>query len=273
MPILGLTGPYPTFQQVMILARSYVNDTFMGATGTAGEGQIFTNNAPCTIPVLRAVVAELYQELGNAGAGVVIRDNYIFDNVTPLQGRFGVGIPDPGVQVNISYQGYFDGQQMHAEIFLPPDLITPLFMRERTTGTNNEFEDMHEVQNGLHSAKQTTAMAFWEFRGDAIWMPGCLLPKDLRLRYVCSLPLLEASADLNSVKVPITDCENALALKLARNYGLPRGSDQVQLADAMQKEATFLLKNRFIRAQQAIDFRAEPYGDNRLNLFPLDTYR
>jgi hypothetical protein len=34
-----------------------------------------------------------------------------------------------------------------------------------------------------------------------------------------------------------------------------------------------LLLNRLIRAQQAIDFRGEPYGDRRLNFFPLDAYR
>jgi hypothetical protein len=275
MPVLQLTGPYPTYKRVMNLARAFVNDTFQGATGTPGEGQIFTDSAPMTIPFLRAVTAELYQELGNTtGTGVVIRDNFILNNIPPVHGAHGWGIPDPGVQVYFSYTGYFDGRHIHPNLFLPPDLIMPLFMWERTHNTNNEFEPMYEAQFGIPTAQQTTALAFWEWREEKIWCMGCLIPKDVRIRYIAALPLVDDTVtDLAQLSVPIQDCERALAMKLARDYGFPRGADQVQLADAMQKEATFLLKNRYMRSIQTVDFRAEPYGDVRLNFFPLDRYR
>ena len=123
---------------------------------------------------------ELYQELGNAGMGVVIRDNLILHNLPAL------GRPDPAIQVKITYTGYFDGRKMIHRIRLPPDFIIPLMMKERTSFTTNEFEDMHPVQFGLPSARQTTAMAFWEWREKAIWMPGSLLPKDIKIRYIAS---------------------------------------------------------------------------------------
>jgi hypothetical protein len=259
----------------MNLARSYVNDTFMGVTGTPGEGQIFTDNAAFTIPFLRAVTAELYQELGNTGAGVVIRDNFILFNVPVVcSPTWGFGIPDPSVQVYLSYAGYFDGVQIHPEAALPPNLLVPIFLRERTAGTNNEFEEMHECQNGLGAARQTTAQAFWEWRSDKIWMPGSTLPKDIWIRYVAVLPLIAQPVPrLQDVSVPISDCENSLALKLAKYYGLPRGSDQVPLCITLEQQATYLIKNRFVRALQAIDFRGEAFGEARLNLFPLDRYR
>lgn len=275
MPVLPLQGPYPTYKTVMNLARTFVNDTFSGATGTPGEGQIFTDSAAMTVPLLRAVTAELYQELGNVtGTSVVIRDNYIFYNVPPVYGVNGMGIPDPAVQVNFSYGGYFDGRTVYPNLHLPPDLLYPLFLWERTNNTNNEFEPMYEAQFGLPTAQQTTALAFWEWREDKIWSVGSLIPKDVRIRYLAALPLIDGTvSDLSQISVPIQDCERALALKLARDYGLPRGSDQIQAADTMQKEATFLLKNRNIRSIQTVDFRAEPYGDVRLNFFPLDRYR
>src|SRR5215475_10057753 len=272
MPVIN-PGPYPTYAQVMNLARSYVNDTFRGATGTPGEGQILTDSAPFTLPFLRAMTAELYQELGNISAGALIRDNFILFNVPPVHGFWGIAATDPATETYFGYNGFFDGRVLHPNLALPADFYAPLYCWERTSNTNNEFQDMMEVQHALPAAKQTTANAFWEWRQDRIVMPGSLLMKDIKIRYVAVLPLLTGVTDLTTVQVPLIDCENALALKIARSYGLPRGSDQIPIADAMEKAATHLLKNRIIRSQQAIDFRAEPYGQNRLNLFPLDLYR
>lgn len=268
MPIVTASGPYPTFATVMNLARSYVNDTMAGVTGATGEGQIFTNSAPMTIPFLRAVVAELYQELGNTGAGVVIRDNYILTGITPIFGVNGLASPDPTTQVNVGYAGYFDGQTTNATLVLPADFIAPLKVRERLNATNDSFQELREAQNGL-CRTQTTYQAVYEWRQEAIWMPGSLRTEDLSLRYIAALPLLDSSVtDLSEVSVPIADCENALALKLARNYGFARGSDQVEIADTMAKQAVRLLQNRYIRAQQAIDYSAQSYGPSS-NLWPL----
>jgi hypothetical protein len=270
-----LTGPYPRYSQVMQLARTFVNDAFAGATCTPGEGQILTDDSAFAVPMLRSVTSELYQELGNiTGTGVVIRDNFQLINIPPVHGAHGWGIPDPSVQVYFSYNGYFDGRDLHPRLKLPPDLIFPLFLWERTHNTNNEYEPMYEAQFGIPTAQQTTALAFWEWREDKIFSMGSLIPKDVRVRYIAVLPLIDQThGPLDEISVPIQDCERALALKMTRDYGLPRGSDQVPVADAMQKEATFLLKNRYVRSIQTVDFRAEPYGDVRLNFFPLDRYR
>jgi hypothetical protein len=268
MPIVQVLGPYPTFATVMNLARSYVNDTMAGITGATGEGQIFTNSAPMTVPFLRAVVAELYQELGNTGAGVVIRDNYVLTGITPVNGANGLSTPDPTTQVNLGYAGYYDGQTTNANLVLPPDFIAPLKVRERLNGTTDTFQDVREATNGLDSRQQSTYQAVYEWRQDAIYMPGSLQTVDLSLRYICALPLLDTSTDLEEVAVPISDCENALALKLAANYGFARGSDQVQQAEQKAEKAVRLLQNRFIRAQQAVDYHAQPYGPSS-NLWPL----
>jgi hypothetical protein len=193
--------------------------------------------------------------------------------VPVVNGFFGPAATDPATETYFSYAGFFDGSQMWPNFALPADFYAPLYCWERTTNTNNEFQDMMEVQHALPAAKQTTANAFWEWRQDRLVMPGSLLSKDIKIRYVAVLGLLTGINDLTSVQVPIIDCENSLSYKMVVRYGLPRGSDQLPIADAKEKEATRLLKNRIIRSQQPIDFRSEPYGQNRLNLFPLDLYR
>lgn len=273
MPVINIFGPYPTYEQVMNLARAYVNDTMAGVTGASGEGQIFTDSAPMTLPFLRAVTAELYQEIGNTGGGVVIRDNYILSGLPAMQVTGGGNGPDPTVQVSISYEAYFNGWVNDSNYYLPPDMVAPLMLWERTAETNDDFGLMTEAQNGLQGTQQTTYQGAWEWRGDAIWMPGSLQAEDIRMRYAAQLWLLDIDdiPHLDSVRVPIADCENALALKMAANYGFARGSEQQATAEQKAQKAVRLLQNRYIRAQQAIDYRGEPYGTPS-NLWPLTSF-
>jgi hypothetical protein len=256
----------------MRLARSYVNDSMAGVTGATGEGQIFTDSAPMTIPFLRAVTSELYQELGNTGAGVVIRDDYVITGITPINGANGLAAPDPTTQVSIGYPGYYDGNSTNPDLALPVDLIVPLKVSERLNASSDSFQALREVQNGISTGQQTTYQGQWEWREDQIFMPGSLQTEDIQLRYVCALPLLvapdEGTLDLTQIAVPIADCENALALKLAAAYGFARGSDQVEAAETKAQAAVRLLQNRYIRAAQAIDYRAQPFGPTS-KLWPL----
>ena len=273
MPVININGPYPTYEQVMNLARAYVNDTMAGSTGATGEGQIFTDSAPMTLPFLRAVTAELYQELGNTGGGVVIRDNYVLTGLPAMMTTGGQAGPDPATQVSISYEAYFNGWTNDSNFYLPPDMIAPLMLWERTSGTDDDFGEMSEAQNGLQPTQQTTYQGCWEWRGDAIWMPGSLQAEDIRMRYACQLWLLDVDdiPNLDTVRVPIADCENALALKLAADYGFARGSEQQATAEQKAQKAVRLLQNRYIRAQQAIDYRGDAYGEPS-NLWPLTSF-
>jgi hypothetical protein len=202
----------------------------------------------------------------------VIRDNFVITGITPVNGANGLAAPDPTIQVSIGYPGYYDGNSTNADLALPVDLVVPLKVWERLNGSTDSFQEVREAQNGIGQGQQTTYQGQWEWREDQIFMPGSLQTEDIQLRYVCALPLLappdDGSLDLSEIAVPIADCENALALKLARSYGFARGSDQVQIADAMAKEAVRLLQNRYIRAQQAIDYHAQSYGPTS-KLWPL----
>ena len=64
MPII-IQGPYPSVESVMNLARSIVNDAFAGATQTAGEGRVLTDNAAFTLPYLNSAIRKMAQVLRN----------------------------------------------------------------------------------------------------------------------------------------------------------------------------------------------------------------
>jgi hypothetical protein len=125
---IGTATTYPSVLDCMNLARSLVNDTLAGATGTSGEGQILTDNAPFTVPFLNSAIRWLYRKLGNNGVATVIQDNYILTGLGPVNGPLGSAEPDPSVQVNISYSGYFDGTTIDTTLKLPQSTLSVLLM-------------------------------------------------------------------------------------------------------------------------------------------------
>ena len=108
------------------LVRALINDSQAGATGTPGEGQIFTDDpsiSPFVQPFLNSGIRALYRELRNVGDPALVFDNYIITGVTPVNGPNGLAIPDPAVQVYVGKDGYFDGSQISANISLPGNLL------------------------------------------------------------------------------------------------------------------------------------------------------
>src|SRR5579885_239318 len=141
---------------IMNLVRAYVNDSQAGATSTPGEGQVFTDNpaiSPFTQPFLNASIRELYRELRNVGQPTLLKDNVIVSGLTPLNSlENGLGGPNPDVQTYLSFNGYFDGLTLNSNLKLPADMIYPVRLWERQTGSNDIFVPMEQPQFGLHPA-------------------------------------------------------------------------------------------------------------------------
>ena len=71
---------FPSLETVMNLARSLVNDTQAGLTGTPMEGQILTDNplvSPFTLQFLNSAIRQLYREMRNISDPQLIFDNII----------------------------------------------------------------------------------------------------------------------------------------------------------------------------------------------------
>lgn len=246
------------------LVRALINDSQAGATGTPGEGQIFTDNpaiSPFVQPFLNSGIRALYRELRNVGDPALIFDNYIIPGITPINGANGPGNPDPALQVYISQNGYYDGTVIWPSIALPNNMMYMEKAWERQTGTNNSFVEMDQQQSGMGSRPQQPTLRNWEWRNYNIWMVGSTQTNDMRLRYYGSLPTFySATLDFASTYVPIIDCTDALAYKIATMYARMLGSAGLPDLAAEAKEQMFQLKNATVRRMQSRDYRRMPYG-------------
>jgi hypothetical protein len=256
-----------SLETIMNLVRALVNDSQAGATGTAGEGQIFTDNpeiSPFTQPFLNSSIRELYRELRNVGQPTLIKDNVIISNLpvmnSPTQ---GLGVPDPAVQTFLSVNGYFDGVKFWPNLLLPTDLLYPEEVWERCSNTNNVFCCMTQAQFGLSPCYQCQVFGQWEWRNNNINFNGALEQRDIRLRYYASLPtFFSQTLNFSTTYVPILDCTDAVAYKTAVKYARMLGSPGLADLAAEAKEQMFQLKNANTRRSQGVNYERIPFGNS-----------
>jgi hypothetical protein len=176
-------GPaYATVASVTNLARVYVNDTFKGATGTPGEGRNFIDSGPFMVPLINEALNQLQRDLETAGV-TTLRKEAIVYSIPAVDGANGAGVPDPAAQQSLGFAGLYDGSNLWTNIVLPPDTLTPVRLWQRSSGTGLPFTDFPECTTGLISRNQDFKLGEWEWRGDAIYWNGALVPKDVRIRY------------------------------------------------------------------------------------------
>ena len=247
------------------LVRAIINDSQAGAQGIPGEGQVFSDNpaiSPFVQPFLNSAIRSLYRELRNVGDPALVFDNYIISNVTPINSPLTGSDPDPSLQVYISQNGYFDGTQIWPALALPNNMLYLERVWERQSNTNNTFAEMIQSQFGLTSRPQQPTLMDWEWRNYNLNMVGSTQTNDLRLRYWGSLPTFySATLNFATTFVPIIDCTDALAYKIATMYC--RMLESPGLPDLVEesKNQMFQLKNAVVRRSQSIEYTRIPYGN------------
>lgn len=269
-PGITQTGGYPTLETIANLVRVLLNDWQAGATGTPGEGQITTDNpalSPQTLVALNSSIREVYRELRNTGAAVLIRDNVQVS--MPANAVTGTGI-----QTYLTYNGWFDGANLQPGPLLPPDLLYPLELWEQQTGQSLPFIRMHQPEFGLSSRNQTFALGEWDWHGgaqtgvapgsggsDAIWFIGSLSPVTIRIRYLAALTQFVTPTQYSNCYVPIQDCEEAVAYKTAAKIaGAIGGAVDAQSLAAQAVEQMRQLKLAYVRRQQTVEYHRKAYG-------------
>jgi hypothetical protein len=238
------TGTYPIAEDVLQLARAGINDMQRGITGS-----ILTDTAPFTNVYLNAAIRRTQRELANNGLTSNIRDNVIITPLTPAVGA------DPGLQVYVSSLGYFDGANVNANPTLPADLILPLEVWERQTGSAAQFQFMPSPAEGLNSRSPGSYFGQWEWREDRINMTGSTITEDLRLRYEASLPRVAPGANYSLTSIPIRDGEDVLAAAVVLQYARTRGSALRQEAKTWFDDEIYQLVNRYVHKDQRIMYR------------------
>lgn len=246
---------YPSIEDVMNLIRVLVNDTFAGANNVPGEGRTFTDSAPFTIPILNSAVSWLSRKLENNGVTTFTVDNFII--TIPA-----IGTVDPGLQASLLYTGYYNGITNSNTPSLPADLLMPLRLWERPTGTTIPFNPMDFIDT-LPSVAQSQSLRYWTWNQDQLNLVGAVQSIDIRLRYKSKiLPKITASTNFKTTVIGCADCADALAYQAAKLYaGSRNGIGLPPSFEEDRKEAIAQMILRYVRAQQAQSNQRQAYGD------------
>jgi hypothetical protein len=257
---------FPTIETICNLVRSDVRDDMAGATNTVGEGQILVDNLAVSVTManfFNSAVRELVRQMRLKNSPVLIGDNYIISNIPPINGPLGLQVADPSVQVAIAPlpNGYFDGSEWHDEWHLPAGVFEVVRCWERQTASNDTFADMGEPANGMAGVYQTQGFGRWEWRQGAVWLPGSLDNRDLRVRWLMALSAqMLASAIPATTYLPIPDCEEAVARKIGRLYARRQNGGMYDTANAEEKAATKDFLSAIDHRKQGTNYQTLAYG-------------
>lgn len=265
---IGGGNPYPAISQVTNLVRSWVQDDMAGATGTVGEGQIFVDNTAISVTMMNffsAALRILCRKLRTSAGPMLIRDNYDILGLPPLVSPSqGAASPDPSLQVQLSYVGYFNGTTFNSSFTLPQDCLMVDRVWERVNGSNDNFRPMDQPAQGLYSRWQDVYNLQWEWRQDSIWMPGSIETMDIRLRYQMQLPAIWTSGvNVTTTYIPINDCVEPLAGFIIQMIAGRQGAMTVTPAAlewANDQVNDFL--NEQIKRDQGIPYPVIPFNGN-----------
>lgn len=244
------TGTYPSAENVLNYARAMINDMLRNTSGA-----ILTDNAPYTNTFLNGSIRKTQRYLANNGLFSQVIDNAILTPIGPVANS------DPGTQVFINQNGYYNGATTNANVVLPPDMILPLNVFQRQTNSGASFVVMQPAKQPLMSRIPGPYFGEWEFRDDGIYMVGCTNTMDLRIRYeamiarVASIP-----ANYPTTSIPIRDGEDVLGWGIVMLYAISRGAAQRAEAKAMWLEEADTLINRYVRKDQRIAVRPIGYA-------------
>lgn len=232
MPILG-SSAYPAASQITPLARALLNDT---------AGNVFSD--AFLLPFVQMGYRKINKALGNIKSTVYIKDNVLLVVAA-------VSSADPSVQVSITDATAPPNQ-------LPVDLIVPMKLWERRSGSTDDFAEMTDLtdEGGLPSQPQGNQLIFWEWRGDGLYFIGATQDTQIRMRYQAVPPDVASAAS----SVLLRDGQNALALLTAGLAGMSRGSPLAANYQTQGDAALEAMKDSVVHQMQYQVRRRRPYS-------------
>ncbi|SRR5258708_4681574 len=245
--------PYDILETVLNLARVKVND----AIATIG-GDIYTDLQPFSQVIANGAWRELQEYIANLGF-TRFKQEIILYNLPVVTNR------DPATQTYLNWAGYYDGTGYNVPPkapTLPQDMILPLKLAERSSNTQNTFTPMHQALDGLPDTQKLPANIFWEWRNDAIYMPGASIVTDIRLRYASYLPDFITTGTLNWTQqpVPIMRCLESFACYIAAAIAGPRADLDAQSFIQKAEKAADKIFNREVQQKSRTTATRRPYG-------------
>jgi hypothetical protein len=245
--------PYDSVYNVVSSAKTRLNDQLN--TTVPVSGKILVNTQAFSQQTVNTAWRKFQEFLANLGY-VALVDEILIENVPPTTDL------DPASQVYINWFGYFDGTTLQTAPVLPQSLITPLRVMERQTGTQASLIPMENIFDGLPTWGKGPRNRLWEWRQNAIYMPGATFAMDLRIRFISYLPDFADTLSSPAVPwfqqpVPIMRCQDALSWFIAAELASARGDLNIDAKDlwARGEAAAKLIMNRDARMKQRGNIR------------------
>jgi len=137
-----------------------------------------------------------------------------------------------------------------------------MWERPSASGVNlNLFRPMRPAPDALRARRKGSWNVYWDWRNDAIYIPGSILDMDLRLRYSSYLPdIAPANGGFASTAIPILRCAEALAYYAAAEFVNPRGGVLGTTFEAKGDVAVDAMTNAFAKLQQRASFSRRAWG-------------
>jgi hypothetical protein len=265
MPVLPPTAapPYDTVNTCLTSARARLSDRL--DTLQPVSGRLLDNTEFFTLQSLNSGWRNMQDRLADNGYAALTNEAVIA-NLPAVHGL------DPSTQVWLNWDGYFDGANLFQGWKLPADFTHPIKIWERWSGQNAEFRDppMEKVLDGLPAFAKATAMRFWEWRGDSLYMPGSQRVEDLRIRYVRYLPDFRDIGNQRwfTQPIPIVRGSDALSWYLCAEVAGSRGDIAgVQRFCQYGDGALTHIFNLDVKADQRVNVQRRPRGRSGRNWF------
>jgi len=235
--------PYPSIQLIMNNARSRVNDMINDATG-----DLLADDVPASQTYLTSAWQWLQRMCATAGVETFKRETTLF------------GIParaseDIANQSWITWSGCYDGVQQYETPGLPQDMILPLSLWRRQSGTTAYFLQMILANDGLPRLFDTN---IFDWREDGVYFYGELWPQDFQLRYSAYRAPLDITRPTDPV--PIMMCDDCMGWRVAFEFANARGSDQAPQLKGLADDAFTTIKQGSTQRRQRQNLRRQPYN-------------
>ena len=243
---------------VLDFARVLINDAQGGLAG-----QDLSNDRPYTWTLLNFCFAKLANWLEDSNVESCTYSEAIIGPLAPAP----TASSDVNTQVRLGYDGYWDGgnDATDAKYKLPDDCLMPLELWERQASNSGPFLPMKQVLGGLPPRAGFFNFRYWEFRGNAIYLPGAIQSNLLRIRYIPALPLLiQPKSDTEPYpQIPLARAGTALAYLVAAEFAEIRNAANAVSLRAKSDAELEILSNKSAKRENQVDQRRRGYGFRR----------
>ena len=201
------------------------------------SGTILRETEASTQQAFNNAWRKLQATMANAGSST-FEASIVIQGIPPVS----PSALDPATECGISWAGCSDGATQYTTPALPSNLMTPLWMSERWSGSMQPFPspqrpNMIGRPDGLDKFTKTNYNRVWQWRGEVIYYPGSLQTEDFWIYYQSYFPdIVDVSTTPWFMQnVPIIRCQEALSHWLCREFCMSQAQDDSLDPDVRQQ--------------------------------------